>query len=179
MGTTAESAAVVRELILQHNADMFAEDKKGNTPFDVACSSSTRAAANALIELYGTKLTADHGQLAIHALLRTAKYSFPENRAFHPPLTPPIQIHIPLGKLTLKHWHMEVLALLLEQDSATLQMADFTGALPLHDCCCGVVDDTSVRFLDTALFVCIHQFATANCPIFDSVVPWIGGSTDE
>ena len=179
MGTTAESAAVVRELILQHNADMFAVDKKGNTPFDVAClSSSTRAAANAFIELYANKLTAGHGQLAIHALLRTAKYSFPENRAFHPPLSPPIQIHTPMGKLTLKHWRtllqalgmnlirnrddngklpihiacrtkapVEVLALLSEEDSASLHVADSNGVLPLHDCCSGAVDDTSVRFL--------------------------------
>ena len=42
---------------------------------------------------------------------------------------------------------VEVLALLVEHDTATLQMADDTGALPLHECCCGAVDDSSVRFL--------------------------------
>ena len=42
---------------------------------------------------------------------------------------------------------MEVLALLLEHDATTLHMANDTGALPLHKCCCGAVDDSSVRYL--------------------------------
>ena len=42
---------------------------------------------------------------------------------------------------------VEVLALLVEHDTATLQMADRTGTLPLHECCCGAVDYSSVRFL--------------------------------
>jgi hypothetical protein len=32
-------------------------------------------------------------------------------------------------------------------DTATLQIADRPAALPLHECCCGVVDYSSVHFL--------------------------------
>ena len=35
----------------------------------------------------------------------------------------------------------------MEHDVATLHMTDYTGALPLHDCCHGAVDYSSVRFL--------------------------------
>ena len=42
---------------------------------------------------------------------------------------------------------VEVLALIAEQDFATLQMADHTGALPIHEGCGGAVDDSSVRFV--------------------------------
>ena len=30
----------------------------------------------------------------------------------------------------------EVLALIVEQDAATVHVTDYTGALSLHDCCC-------------------------------------------
>ena len=42
---------------------------------------------------------------------------------------------------------VEILALIVEQDAATLHMTDYTGALPLHDCCCGAVGDSSVHLL--------------------------------
>jgi ankyrin repeat protein len=80
-----------RELILQHNANMFAVDRDGLTPFELACRS-----VESLLEIYGNKLTQDHGRLALHAILRTATYSFPEDQFFHPPLNP-LQIHLPLG----------------------------------------------------------------------------------
>ena len=42
---------------------------------------------------------------------------------------------------------VKFLAVVVEQDAATLHMTDYTGALPLHECCCGAVDDSSVRLL--------------------------------
>ena len=42
---------------------------------------------------------------------------------------------------------VEVLALILEHDTAMLHMADYTGALPLHECCRGALDHSSVQYL--------------------------------
>ena len=45
------------------------------------------------------------------------------------------------------HAPVEVLSGLLELDSATLQIADFSGALPIHECCSGVVELSCLRYL--------------------------------
>ena len=169
---------LVRELILQHNANMCAADKDGNTPFDIACSWERNGrSADPILEIYGEKLTQDHDRFALHVHLKAATYSFPREPGFRPPKNP-IMIHLPLGKLRLQQLRtlfqycgtgfirnrdnsgkllihvacqtkapVEVLAMLAEFDPATLQIADYTGALPLHECCCGVVDDSSVRYL--------------------------------
>ena len=169
----------VRELILHHNADMFAVDGLLCTPFDVACDWGwgSRATVIALIEMYGNQMMADHGRLALHEILTAAKYSYPENRPFRSPLNP-LRIQLPLGTLAMQHWRtlfqvldmelignrddegklpihiacrknapMEVLSVLVELDPAMLQISDYTGALPLHECCCGSVDYSSVRYL--------------------------------
>ena len=165
------SIEAVRELILHHNANMFARDKSGNTPFDATSSCPTTSAT--LVELYGSKLTDENGCLALHHLLSTAKYSysFAENPSFHPPLNP-LKILIPLGKLTLKQLRtlmqtldtelvrtrdgsgklpihiacetdapVEILSTLVELDSTTLHITDPTGALPIHLLCCNGVVD--------------------------------------
>ena len=54
---------------------------------------------------------------------------------------------LPIHIACRKKAPVEFLARIAEQDAATLHMADYTGALPLHECCCGAVDDSSVRFL--------------------------------
>ena len=170
---------VVRGLIVEHNANMFAVDNGDNTPFDLVPPSPYSAGERHafFIELYGNKLTQEHGRLALHAVLMAAEYLFIEERNFRPPLNS-LRIHLQLGKLTLQHFRtllstldaelirnrndsgklpihiacrtkapVEVLALMAEQDVATLQMADDTGALPIHACCFGLVDDSNVRFL--------------------------------
>jgi ankyrin repeat protein len=169
--------AFIRELILKHNANMFAVDEDGYTPFDEARCAGRTVGGNGLLEIYGNKLNEDHGHLALHELLNTAEYSFTEDNKFHPPLDP-FRIILPLGKLTLVHLrtllhsmdtelirnrddtgklpiHIAcrnnapagVLALILEHDRATLHIADYSGNLPLHECCRGAVDDSSVRFI--------------------------------
>jgi serine/threonine-protein phosphatase 6 regulatory ankyrin repeat subunit A len=167
-----------REFILEHNANMFVVDRYGETPFDFACSMRSSNAVNSLLEMYGSKMNQDEGHLALHAILHAANYSFPETGVFHPPLNPPLQIILPMGTLTLKHWRtllqsldielirnrddsgklpihigcltnspVEILSTLVELDSATLQIADHSGALPLHECCRGIVDYSSVLYL--------------------------------
>jgi ankyrin repeat protein len=178
---TANSSSidVVRELIVEHNADMFAVDKEGYTPFDWTIHEySTERIHDFLIEQYSNKLTQEHGRLALHAVLGAARYAVLEDYIFHPPLNP-LRIRLPpLGVLILPHfWTLlhsldvelvrhrdatgklpihiacqnkapvEVLSLIAEQDAATLQMADYMGASPLHELCCGAVDDSSVRCL--------------------------------
>ena len=54
-----------------------------------------------------------------------------------------LPIHIACGT----NAPVEVLALLSELDPATLQVADHSGALPINECCRGIVDNSSVRYL--------------------------------
>ena len=175
----ALSGETVHELILQHNANMFALDENGETPFDLISHwTDYKPIVDQLLEIYCSKITQGHGPLALHAILGAAHYVFVEKKGFHPPLKPLIQIRLPLGNLSLQYFRnllssldtnlirnrdengklpvhiacqnnarVEVLAMLIEIDAATLHIADHTGALPMHKCCCGVVDDSSVRFL--------------------------------
>ena len=169
----------LRELIVEHNANMFAVETEGNTPFDSIRMRERSAGEKyaCLIECYCNILTQEHGRLALHAVLAAAEYSFIEEYGFHPPLNP-LQILLPLGDFTLEHFRIllstldlelvrtrddcgklpihiachnrapvEVLALILEKDAATLHVADDTGALPLLECCRGAVDNSCVRFL--------------------------------
>ena len=152
-------------LIVEHNANMFAVDQAGETPFDYATCADSTDGQHALLECYGNKLTQEHGRLALHAILAAAAYSFIEEYDFHPPQNP-LQIHAPLGELTLQHFRallhsldiesirnrdatgkvpihlachanapVEILSMLTEMDPTTLQIADHTGALPIHSLC--------------------------------------------
>ena len=226
---SSRNVEAVRALILQHNANMFAVDNTGNTPFDRACyCEQTPEAAELLLEIFGNKMTQEHGRLTLHELLKVAEYSFAETEDLYPPPNT-LRICIPLGTLTLTHWRtlvqsfdmelirnrddngklpihiacrtdpplnsplvvslslgelawkhlrtlvqyigtafvrnrddngnssthlacrtntpLEVLSALVDLDSATLQIADYSGNLPLHDCCFGAVDHSSVQYL--------------------------------
>ena len=174
-----QSDEAVRELIVEHNANILVVDNNGDTPFDLITECQWQRAVDQFFESYCNKMTRDHGSLALHAILGAAEYAFVENEDFRPPLKPVLlQIRLQLGKLNLQHFRsllrylhteimrnrddsgklpihiacenkapMEVLSMLVESDAATLHIADHAGALPLHECCCGVVDDSSVRFL--------------------------------
>ena len=164
----------MRELVVEHNANILAVDQDGNTPFDYFPGGIKE---DFLIECYGNKLTADHGRSALHAVFQAAEYCSREDYPFHPPQNN-LRIWLQLGKLTLQRFrtllstldtelirirddsgklpiHMacrnnapvEVVAMLVEMDPTALQLADYSGALPIHECCCGVVNDSSVRFL--------------------------------
>ena len=168
----------MRELIFHSNANMYAANEGGETPFDVCLRSVNAAPLDPLLEGYCWKMAQNAGRLILHAILWAAKYSFAEDKSFQPPLNP-LQIILPLGKLQLKHWRtlldifwgtdfvqsrdangklplhiacrtnapVEVLAVLVDLDPATLQMADYEGALPLHECCHGGGEYASVRYL--------------------------------
>ena len=126
------SVEAVRELIEQHNADVLALDKIGCTPFDVAArSSSPEGVVDYLLQLYGNAVTQDHDRLALHAILRSAEYSFVEERGFHPPMLP-LRIRLPLGALTLAHLR----ALLLHYlDTDLIGNRDDSGKMPIHLAC--------------------------------------------
>ena len=66
----------VRELILQHNADMLALDKYGDTPFDIATLQGSADVVECLLQLFGNKMAHDHEGHALHAILRSAEYKF-------------------------------------------------------------------------------------------------------
>ena len=116
----------VRELLLDRNANMFAVDNNGNTPFDVA---PTRIKPF-LIEVYGSKMTREHGRLALHAVLAAAEYSLAEIDWFHPPLNA-LRVILPLGKPTLEYF----LTLLHHFGTDLIANRDDSGKLPIHIAC--------------------------------------------
>ena len=124
---------VMRELIVEHNADMFAVDKYGETPFDVVCRTDHQPGrfADLLFEIYSNKMTADHGRLALHEILKVADYSFIETEEFHPPSNPPLQMRVPLGTLTVERW----CTFLQSLDTELIWNRDDMGKLPLHIAC--------------------------------------------
>ena len=126
------NTAVVRELIVEHNANIFAADEYGKTPFDGATHSNSADGKHAfLIECYSNKMTQEHGRLALHAVLRAAEYSFAEAYfGFHPPQNP-LRIHLPLGRLTLQHFR----TLLSILDAELIRNRDESGTLPIHMAC--------------------------------------------
>ena len=176
----------VQELVLQHDANMCALNSNQDTPFDDALITIFDNDAeepnyfdvlDSLLEMYGNRLTQDHGRLAFHAILLAAKYSFPGEFDFYSPVNG-LLVTVPLGKLTLPHLRtllhsldtelirnrdhsgklpihiacqtkapVDVLAMLGQLDMATLHMADHRGNLALHECCHGEVDHSSVLFL--------------------------------
>jgi ankyrin repeat protein len=167
----------MRELILHYNANMFVVDKYGVTPFDWIYWRTNDPTVDQFLDVYGNKMTQDHGRLTLHVLLRSAEYSPVKKFDFRPPQIP-FHIHLQMCRLTLQHFRtllhtldpelirnrddsgklpihiacrtnapVEVLALICDLDPATLQIADYSGALPLHECCLENVDYASVRFL--------------------------------
>ena len=96
------SIEIMRELVFEHNANMYAVDQDGNTPFDY---SSDCIIEDFLVERNSEKLTQEHGRLALHAVLAAAEFSFDEAYFFHPPQNP-FRIRLPLGMLTLQHFRL-------------------------------------------------------------------------
>ena len=124
----------MRVLTEEHNADVLALDENGSTPFDVA--GPAHDVVDCLLQLYGTKVTRDHGRLALHAILRSAKYSFVADDDYddwHPPLTASVvQIRLPLGTLT----PAQLPALLLQYlDTDLIRKREKSGQLPVHLAC--------------------------------------------
>ena len=127
---------VVRQLIEEHNADVLALDEIGYTPFDEAVHAKRVDIVDCLLQLYGNKMTRDHGRLALHAILRSAKYSFVADDDYddwHPPLTASVvQIRLPLGTLT----PAQLPALLLQYlDTDLIRKREKSGQLPVHLAC--------------------------------------------
>ena len=142
-----QRAKLMRELILQHNANMFAVDNRGRTPFDAGRGTilSTDYVRNALIEIYGSKLQHENGSLALHALLLAAEYELVEGVDFRPPLAlNALQITLPLGKLTLQHLR----TLLSTLDTELIHNRDDRGKLPIHIAC---KNNAPVEVLDLLL----------------------------
>ena len=122
---------VLRELVVEYKANIFAADKYGRTPFDAATRFCADTLIHAfLIESYSIKMKADNGRLALHEILKVAEYSFAETEEFHPPLNP-LQIRLPLGKLTLKQWR----TLFQSLDLELIKNRDDSGKLPIHIAC--------------------------------------------
>ena len=178
---TGGSIDVLRELFL-HSATMCLIDKHGWTPFALTHYWKRDKVPEFLIQSYSDRFLSQQdevGRLAVHALLRTAEYTFAEFPAFFPPLHL-LQVKIQSGKLLWNHFRalllsvdeelcirddsgklpihvacqtnapVEVLAALVNRDSATLHMADHAGALPLHEYCCGYttsVCTSALRYL--------------------------------
>ena len=126
-----QSAEVMRELILQHNANMFAVDNHGRTPSNAGTVMvhSTRFVLNPLHEIYGNKLRQEEDGPLFHSILLSAEYAYVEGLGFHPPLSlNNLQIHIPLGKLVFQHFRI----LLQYLGTDLIRNRDASGKLPIH-----------------------------------------------
>jgi ankyrin repeat protein len=163
--------AVVRELIIEHNANIFAIDDNDKTPFDSARrDSSAGVNQDFLIECYSDKLTQEHGRLALHAVLAGAEYSFAEAYPFHPPLNP-LQIRLPLGKLRFSHFR----TLLHSLDVESIRNRDKTRKLPIHMACQAnapvevlslltEMDPTTLQIADYSGALPIHSLCGSGTP---------------
>ena len=162
----------MRELVLEHNANIFALDQNGNTPFDMACrfdfligiygrKLTQDHGCLAFHEILGNaEYTFIHidkfhpplkplqqirlplGKLTLN-YFRTLLSAIDTNLIRNRDENGKLPIHIACRN----NAPVEVLAMLVENDAATLHIADNAGALPLHEICCGEVDDSSVRYL--------------------------------
>ena len=83
--------------------------------------------------VYGRKLTVDHGRLALHAILGAAKYSYDEDRGFHPPMNP-LRIVVTLGRLLVGHWRILRGSLYISRERM-IRSRDDSGKLPIHIAC--------------------------------------------
>ena len=126
------SIDAVRALIVEHNANMLAEDKHGDTPFDSAVFEQKDDVVNYLLQLYGNKVTEYHGRFALHAILCTAEYWYPDDdEDWHPPMVACVRILLPMGLLTSAHLH----TLLHSLDTEQICKRDKSGNLPIHIAC--------------------------------------------
>ena len=123
----------MRELF-RHNADMCCMDRGGETPFDIAKASGNVKVLDLLIQMYSHRLSQNNlHHLALHELLRSAKYSFADFQVgywFHPVLHP-LRVKIQLGLLDWKHLR----TLFLSVDAALFRIRDDLGRLPIHVAC--------------------------------------------
>ena len=160
---------IVRELILQYNANMFVTDDSGNTPFGSGLLTWNRDfSVNPLLEMYGSKWTIDYGRLALHAILDAAEYSFDEDDGFHPPLNP-LRIILPLGKLTVKHWRTLIHS--LDNTEQMIRSRDDTGMMPIHVACLNAppvevlavfveLDPTTLHMADNTGELPLHEYCS-------------------
>ena len=113
-----------------------------------------------LIECYGNKLTQQHDRLAQHAVIAAAEYSFIAEWGFELPLNP-LQIHLPLGKLTLQHFHH----LLSTLDPELIHNRDESGKLPIHIAC------QSKAPVEVLALIVEHDAATLHMADFTGALP--------
>ena len=135
LASTEGQLDVVQELVAR-GADLFVTAANGKTAFDYAFDYGQTGVVDYLLRAYMEKVTASEGLQAIHSILQAATFSYvAANPPPDPPLDPPpalsLQVHLPLGKLTLDHFQS-----LLQLFPANLTSSrDNDGALPLHIAC--------------------------------------------
>ena len=171
---------VVRDLMVEHNANMLAVDENVETPFDMATQVfSADGKLALLVESYSNKLTQEHGRLALHSIVGTAEYSFVEEWGFHAPLNP-LQILLPLGKLTLDHFRM----LLNFLDAELIRNRDDSGKLPIHKACqanapvafisiLAETEPTTLHFADYSGSLPIHSLCEGGKPAENGSVQYL------
>ena len=121
---------VVRELILEHNANLFAADEDGVTPLDWAHRAGRSVVVAFLVEVFCNKMLQKNGQLALHNILCAAKYTFVEPYFFRPPQNV-VRLCSPLGRLT----HTIFRSVVHSFDIALIHHRDDKGRLPIHIAC--------------------------------------------
>jgi len=123
---------VVKELILRR-ADTLVRDNENKSPLDLALSEGNTEICDLLLEAYKNHLMAQHGPLALHAVLRSVEYlDFTNVENFHVPLHP-LRVRMPAASTALTFecfWNW-----LRTFDLEMIGSPDNNGDLPIHVAC--------------------------------------------
>ena len=104
------------------------------TPFDMAYASGYEEVLDLLIQMYSHILSQNHrNHLALHKLLRSAKYSYESMRLgdWIEPAPETLRVTIQLGLMKLSYLR----TLFLSVDAALFRIWDDRGRLPIHVAC--------------------------------------------
>ena len=129
-----------------------------------------------LLKHYAEKVALREGGQAIHAIVETATYSYPN---FHPPLvlSVSLRVHLPIGNLTLDQFQ----TLLQYFPAGSMGTRDNNnGAMPLHGAARGGAPREILRLLagehaaalytrDSTGAVPLHHACQANTPTLDAI----------
>ena len=161
---------VVKELVQQWGADIFAKDASNKTPFDEAnVLRGNEAVTSFLLGQYEEKVWQQEGRLALHAILREATNL--ENSKVQLPigtltvdellgllgsihLRNPALIRsqdrnrsLPLHVACRANSPLKVLQFFADQDLSTLHAENSAGSLPVHEACRGGASLEKIKIL--------------------------------
>jgi len=118
---------VVRELINNHEPNLFARDHLDKTPLDVAYDDNEHEVVDLLLSHYEGDIFHRYARCSLHSVLRAITSCTPSD------------IHLSIGKLDRARG-VTFLKSLLDRDPEAIRTRDDQGDLPIH-IACSITDD--------------------------------------